>query len=298
MSKTLFAVGCLLVVGATSVRADDAPPEEHPWTPIGIALWDPLGLRGKDDDVSGLSFNLLYGKSHAMTGIEVGTVNFTDRLQGIQLGLIGNYGGHETYAIQGALIFNVIRSGYALQVAGILNGAEKDMTGVQAAILGNLATGDANVVQFGLFNNVEGHFHGLQIGVLNLDGQSFPTSSGTGCDDTGNCGTRYTWTEYPDKRAIGIQLGLANKAQHWAGIQAGAWNAVRYDETGISMGLVNIADELHGAQLGFANISHEVHGLQVGLVNVTRQLHGVQLGALNIATQNRLPFMFLVNAGF
>ncbi len=283
LSATQMAGIVLLAMMIPKLASADEPPASGPWTPVGLALWDPVGFIGSNEDIVGISVNILYGSSHSMSGIEAGLVNHTEKLVGIQLGFVANSDKDVPFGLQAGGIFNDVDNGHGLQLAGFGNVAEKSYVGLQLTTLANLVSGPADALQTALINNVEGDFHGLQIGFMNWDGSTIPVPVGPERCDGSTCTQQMTSTTFPDSRVIGAQLGFMNVSEHFAGLSVGATNIV--------------ASDAGGAMIGLVNVAHDVTGIQIGLINVAHGLRGIQLGAINVATDNALPFMVIANAG-
>ena len=61
VAAIVVMIAVLAVIAPQAARADDG--DSGRWTPIGLALFDPIGLRGSTDVITGISANLIYGKS-------------------------------------------------------------------------------------------------------------------------------------------------------------------------------------------------------------------------------------------
>ena len=127
----------------------------------------------------------------------------------------------------------------------------------------------------------------------------------------------------------GVDLGIASKTATVTGVQFDFLFAqTEYELTGVSMSwIINLAnqvkgaqlgllaknDDLMGAQLGFVNLSMHnatglqwgffnqaeyMNGLQLGFVNYAKTIDGLQIGLLNIAENGWFPAMVLVNGRF
>jgi hypothetical protein len=82
-----------------------------------------------------------------------------------------------------------------------------------------------------------------------------------------------------------IQFGLYSRAGSFYGMsQFGGWNRVDH--------------KMVGSQVGIVNIAGKVRGIQLGLYNRAEHLRGVQIGVVNRVSENALPFMVGINAGF
>lgn len=126
----------------------------------------------------GLQFGLVNSSfdmgGNAVVGAQVGLMNYTSNLHGIQAGGLISDGGN----ITGAQV-SVISSGFPrmgidkLEVQGVQMGGltsfAGDVTGLQASLLGNWAFDDVRGMQIGFYNRAES-LTGVQVGVINYCG--------------------------------------------------------------------------------------------------------------------------------
>ena len=127
----------------------------------------------------------------------------------------------------------------------------------------------------------------------------------------------------------GVDLGIASKTATVTGLQFDFLFAqTEYELNGVSMtwiinlanqvkgaqfGLLTKNDDLIGAQLGLVNLSMHnttglqcgffnqaeyMNGLQLGFVNYAKTIDGLQIGLLNIAENGWFPAMVIVNGRF
>lgn len=127
----------------------------------------------------------------------------------------------------------------------------------------------------------------------------------------------------------GVDLGIASKTSTLSGVQFDFLFAqTEYEMNGVSMawiinlanqvkgaqlGLLSKSDDIIGAQLGFVNLSMHsatglqwgffnqaeyMNGLQLGFVNYAKSIDGLQIGLLNIAENGWFPAMVIVNGRF
>ena len=182
-----------------------------------------------------LSFNMLWGQTGLVEGVEVGGLinEVTWDMTGLQLaGFINQVGesmegfqisggvnvNHgRTWGAQFASLANITGSMEGLQIAGMFNVAHGDVVGVQCAGGANLAYGATNDFQFaGIFNKAKGSSRTQVSGLFNSAGN-----------------------------VKGWQLSaLGNRADTVYGSQ---------------VGLVNIADSLTGASIGLLNFVKHGH---------------------------------------
>ena len=146
-------------------------------------------------------------------------------------------------------------SGVGFQLAGGINETAVSMTGFQLAGIGNQTAFLRGFQIGGVYSMADISMHGVQLGGA-----------------VAVCGAKRD----PDDRPIssGVQLGAL-----YAGCD------------GVFSGL----------QLGFVTFAHDLHGLQIGVVNYARKLHGAQLGLLNFSGARSTGDLFclpILNASF
>lgn len=126
--------------------------------PIQLSLINPIQLFPESTTITGLRFNLLYGKNTTVSGLDIGLVNHTSAgtSKGWQFGLVGlneaNFLGFQDNAV---------------------NVTKEKMEGFQFGVF-NYA-GSMSGVQLGIVNYSQ-TLYGLQIGILNFikTGGQFP----------------------------------------------------------------------------------------------------------------------------
>ena len=178
--------------------------------------------------------------------------------------------------VQISLVGNSARKVRGIQLAGIINYAESDLTGLQIAAIGSKAKGKGVAFQIGGIGNLtEGDYGGLQLGLfINLnDGDYAGLQLSALGNETGG-------------QMSGFQInGLWNTATDMDGVQlSGIFNRVREDGKAV--------------QIGLLNISGRMKGVQIGAINYCRQMAGIQIGGLNIIKESSLPFFPVINASF
>lgn len=161
-------------------------------SPVGLSIFAPIQFPGRESDVTGARFNLLWGSHRRVYGVDLsavggstmhfggllqaaGLVNFnrsTVTVVGLQLAGGGNVNTNATrlFGIQAAAYNH--NAGETLLVGlglGLLanNAPHATIVGVQAAALYNSAR-TVNGVQIGLYNVAE-KLRGLQIGLINVN---------------------------------------------------------------------------------------------------------------------------------
>ena len=159
----------------------------------------PLATNIDDRDLrTHLSFNLIFGHVGELRGLELGTVNTVGHtLEGVELGLLGNWVGGPASGLQLSGIFNVAKSLEGLQVAPGLNYFAHKSSGGQVSMLANV--GGEQLTGFQLAPlNVAGDVEGTQIGIINVAG-----------------------------KVTGLQLGLINVADDVKGVPIGLLSVTR-----------------------------------------------------------------------
>lgn len=139
-----------LIFSYTSVQAQNRP--------IQLALITPVQIFPEENPISGIRFNLIYGRNVSITGLDFGLVNHTTtgKSKGIQFGMVSvvdsDFMGWQDNWV------SVTKGKFEGFQSGIVN-YSKDMSGFQ----------------LGLVNYAE-IMKGLQIGLVNIirQGGAFP----------------------------------------------------------------------------------------------------------------------------
>jgi hypothetical protein len=118
--------------------------------PIQIALFTPLQIFPEEVSITGVRWNVLYGKNSSVTGLDFGLVNRTTEKMsvGIQFGIMG-FADRGWTGWQSNFV-NVTRNEFKGFQFGFLNYAE-----------------DANGLMIGVINYAR-RLYGIQIGLFNL----------------------------------------------------------------------------------------------------------------------------------
>jgi len=118
--------------------------------PIQIALFTPLQIFPEEVSITGVRWNVLYGKNSSVTGLDFGLVNRTTEKMsvGVQFGILG-----------------FADRGWTGLQSNTVNVTHNEFKGVQFGLLNYVD--DANGVMIGVINYAR-RLYGLQIGLFNL----------------------------------------------------------------------------------------------------------------------------------
>jgi hypothetical protein len=118
--------------------------------PIQIALFAPIQIFSEEYAITGVRWNILYGKNSSVTGLDFGLINRTTEKKsvGVQFGIMG-FADRGWTGLQSNFV-NVTRNEFKGVQFGFLNYAE-----------------DANGLMIGVINYAR-RLYGLQIGLFNL----------------------------------------------------------------------------------------------------------------------------------
>jgi hypothetical protein len=183
----------------------------------------------------------------------------------------------------------IVSYGYGIQ-AGFLNSMGNG-NGMQIG-LGNIATCNSRIVQFGIINYSEKDLAGSQIGAGAL---AYGDMTGIQFGSFG-CYTR--------GKMVGLQMGGLcignNIADTMTGIQiCPAIIPFSVAPDGMNDFVNNYAHDLNGIQIGlWCNRAEKARGLQLGLINIADKMTGVQIGFANIIKESPVVFFPIVNAHF
>jgi hypothetical protein len=182
--------------------------------------------------VSHLSFNLLWGLSYRIEGLELGLAGNTaeEDVIGTQLAVVSNTSGGNLVGAQISAIHNHVKHEMrGAQLSSILNRIDLHGYGAQVTGIGNFTKGDMIGFQSaGIISVTQGSLIGAQVS------------------------------------------GIANYADYAGGLQLGLVN-MGYGVHGAQIGLINIAEDVRGTQIGLLNFSDEVEGESVGLITYSRE---------------------------
>lgn len=157
-----LAVLCLALMATLSISTSAVKAEE---TFGQLSLFNPVQLFDEGYVVNGVRFNILYGVSEEVYGLDLGLVNKTYGDQkGIQWGLVNNVGGSFT-GWQAAGV-NIVEGDFLGWQSGWVNITQGASKGLQSGLYNT--SGHHSGVQFGIFNRAD-FLDGLQIGLLNFN---------------------------------------------------------------------------------------------------------------------------------
>jgi len=230
---------------------------------INATIWTQYeGSRGR---VEGLALGVPITGAYEIRGIGIGAGVGAERdfvglgmggigigaggdVRGIALGGIGVGAGGD---LEGIMIGGV-GAGAGGDIRGILMGgvgagASGDMTGVGLGGVGLGVGGDLTGVAIGgLGVGAGGEIRGLAIGGV---GVGAPAITGVAIGGFGVGGE--------DVRGLMIAPAYFNVTQggEFRGFSVSAWNRIQGTQRGLAIGILNVADELHGLQVGVINIA-------------------------------------------
>ncbi|HCE46029.1 MAG TPA: hypothetical protein DET40_20990 [Lentisphaeria bacterium] len=100
-------------------------------------------------------------------------------------------------------------------------------------------------------------------------------------------------------QSYGVSLGILNYADNYTGLQWGLVNYTKQDSTGFAGGFIfgflasgvnYTVGTMKGLYTGVVNYSGNLSGLELGIVNYTDDAYGVQIGLINIVGRNKSWF--------
>lgn len=202
------------------------------WTPLQLAVWEPIQLFPEKFDVYGIRMNLVYGSNQNLTGLDIGGVNVVAEKQtGGQLGLI-NISENSLGGCAGLMNYTSNLCGMQF---GLLNTAQNSLSGLQAGFFLNLTD---------FVRGFQLHWGILGNGAVRVDGAQLVSLVGYNLTDELN----------------GVQmamLGFNFTAENAYGVQFAM--------------LYNYARNMKGVQFALVNACESLSGVQIGLVNVIRK---------------------------
>ena len=242
-----------VAVLTTLCLAATATAQENRYSTLHVGLFPPLSSNGRAASLytNGISINLLAGVS-----------------------------ANERYLSINGIAGIVFGNGAAVQVSGLYNHIQRDITGVAIGGIVNYIGGRANGLQIGGLLNITSAVKGMQIGgILNIADNVRGVQIGGILNMADN--------------VAGVQIGgITNMADNTRGVQIGGfWNSAD-NFTGLQIaGLWNSTDNFTGLQIaGLWNATDNVRGAQISpILNKADRVKGLQLSLINIAEHNDYP---------
>jgi hypothetical protein len=181
-----------------------------------------------------------------------------------------------------------------LNAAGLGVVSQGSATGINLSGLGTVAQGDMTGVNVGgLAVVAEGRMHGLNIGGMALVADDAVRGVNIG-------GLAVVGNEAVE--GISAALGAIESRELIRGATFGGYRVKAPNIDGLSAAIVMMrTEDLRGFSIaGYNEVRGLQTGLTIGLYNSADELHGVQIGLLNRAKNNRAPFRWLplLNAHF
>jgi hypothetical protein len=155
----LVALLLPLAIGATPPNELAAQDDK----PIQIALFNPIQIFDAQTSITGIRWNLIWGKNANVSGIDFGLINeATGDVLGLQGGLVNNVGGNVTGWQQGAV--NLTRG----LVQGVQAGFYSQSLGTEGVMWSGINnTRRMQGLQVGIVN-IADDMDGLQLGLVNI----------------------------------------------------------------------------------------------------------------------------------
>lgn len=225
MKKSSLVVLSLAIAGAASAR-DLYSSEDHPVTFVELGIATPIQLPLSNWSVNGLRWNLIYGESFDLYGLDLGLVGYNlGKMVGLQLMAAADWVDSDMEGVQFGGIANVVCGNAAgLQLGGVVNYTRGDFAGAQIAPVN--FNGTFYGFQAGVFNYDKGISWGLQLGLANADVNEF-----------------HGWA-----------VGAVNYAERMHGLQLGVINLAAESGRGVQIGVFNGAASYNGIQIGLLNV--------------------------------------------
>jgi len=161
MMRTLGTLALLALLTTAIPRAATADEK------IGsIALFNPVQIFGEESDITGVRWNLIYGRHANIKGLDFGFIagHVTGNFTGIQLNAINMVEG-DFLGWQGGLLFSQSGGSFTGFQMAALNVGKSETEGVQFGLLNKAS--NMSGFQFG-FVNISENMYGLQIGLVNI----------------------------------------------------------------------------------------------------------------------------------
>ncbi len=234
-SKFLLMMVALYFYAPSSFAQTSSAADNEDWTPFKLSLIPKKFEFPQKQNINGLRLGIASTSDDNINGIDCGLYLESTKVKGVQLDFIGG-----TSKLNGVSLGGVDISG--------------QVDGIQANLIGNWA-----------FNSLRG----AQIGAMNVATE-----------------TR------------GAQIGAWNMGDIQSGAQLGIVNIDLTDKSGALSNPSSDQDQQDRKhylfQVGVINYTRaEPKGFQIGIINLAESLHGLQIGVINyIRVHKTLPFSF------
>ena len=255
---------------------------------INVTIWKPgEPLTGT---VNGLALGVAGPGAARINGIAIGLGGVVTRrlMRGIAIGGLGVVSNGDIRGISLAGLGAVANHDFSgLGLAGLGVVANGSFEGIGISGLGTVANGDFKGFGFGVVGTVaNGNMTGVAIGGVGAVTNGY--FAGIGIGGVGMVANRGI-----TGIAIG-GIGVASDGVLRGGALAGYMVRVR-EVHGFSAAVLRVkTNTLRGVSIaGFNQVRRMQVGLSIGLLNYARELHGAQIGVLNIAGNNRWPWRVL-----
>ena len=267
-------------------KSEEIRPEGRDYT-VNLSIYYPFSINKTKEDRVNFNLSLVYGHVGYISGFDMSLFAsaVSHRMDGVQLcGLI---------AVAG-------ESGSGFQASGLITVAGEEFTGVQlggllcvsgerfkgwqtSGLISVIGESGSGVQVSGLASVCGENYTGVQIGGFNVIGER-----GYG----GQISALFSVT---GEDFDGLQIsGLFNvTGEVFKGIQIGSFN-VAAENQGIQVGVANVGDTSSGLQIGVVNyMKRENSGIPVGMVNIARngRIGAVLWGGNNVAVNAGIKFV-------
>lgn len=235
---------------------------------VNITLWKPGGHVG--GSVNGLALGL-GPRAGFLRGMSIGLLGVLPEraAYGVTIGGLGIVADGSVTGVNAGLL-GIVTEGRAdgLSVAGLGLVTEGGALGINVAGLGVVSEGTvAGINLAGLGLVAERGIHGLNAALLGVVTESELrgiTVTGLGAVAEGDMiGLTVGGLGVVSDRAVrGIGAALLKvDTRDLSGVSVAGWTRIRHVQRGLSIGLFNQAEELHGVQFGLLNYAGNNHGL-------------------------------------
>jgi hypothetical protein len=265
--KTAILILSLLLTCLNNVFAQEDEEEEviGKKYPVNLSLWYPVSINKTKHDAVNLNLTLLYSRvgyvygldlsliasaiSHDLEGVQIcglGSI-VGESGKGMQLSLLSNIVGERFSGIQATGLINIVGNHMSgLQLAGLMNITGESGQMGQASALFNITGENLTGVQLSVGFNITGNnLNGLQaVGLFNIVGENLEGAQAAGLFNiTGETLRGFQLAAFNIAgHSAGAQVGVANVAGDTDGLQLGIVNYTKKENTGVSIGLVNLAE--------------------------------------------------------
>ena len=277
---------------------------------LNVTFWQ--SRKTDNAEVNGISLGLAPSAARLNgLNLGIAALVSTRHSYGVNIGLLASVSeGDQTGFNLGGLAVVTEGDMSFINIGGLAVVSQGNSSGLNFGGLATVSEGNKRGINIGgLANVAEGNMYGLNLSGLanvsemNVYGINFAgLAQVAGADLYGLTIAGLAIVAESNMKGIGVSLGKIAGGYSISGLHFTGYKIETKDLAGISGSIAWIeTDYMKGVGISvFNQIRKQQQGITIGLVNFTEVLHGLQIGLINIAENNPAPFKILpvINAHF